>query len=193
MEGKMLEQRDLELIGQIVNKEVQVVREDLTRVEETLSNRIDNLEQSFTKLEQSQTKLVQSQTEIVQSQTELEQSFTKLEQSQTKLEQSQTEIVQSQTKLEHSQTKLEQSHVNLEQSLKATEYLLMDEIGKTQDYLEKKFEREFEKYKLDNNKEHNLIMSYYLSVRSEQSTIDSIEKSVFDLYNRVEKLEELTS
>ena len=122
----MLEQRDLELIGQIVKAEVSAVRtemedlrSDLRDVEKTLSNRMDTLEGS----------------------------------------------------------------------IKDTENLLVDEIGRTQRYLDKKFSREIDVFKSENKKEHDLIMGYYRSSRSEQATIDSMQEGIFDLYNRVEKLE----
>ena len=123
----MLEQRDLELIGQIVKAEVDVVRSDLKNVEKTLSNRMDNLEKSQS---------------------------------------------------------------NLEKSIKDTEYLLIDEIGKTQTYLERKFKKEIDDFKSENQKEHDLIANYYRSSRSDQATIDSMQESIFDLYHRVERLEE---
>ena len=122
----MLEQRDLELIGQIVKVEVDVVRSDLRDFEDTLSNRMDNLEKS---------------------------------------------------------------QGDLVKSIKDTEHLLIDEIGKTQIYLERKFEKEINDFKSENQREHELIMTYYRSSRNEQATIDSMQESIFDLYHRVESLE----
>ena len=130
----MLEQRDLELIGQIVKKEVDTVRSELRDVVRT---KVDTVRSDLRDVEKA----------------------------------------------------LSSRMDTLEGSIKDTENLLMEEIGRTQRYLEKKFSRDINDFKSENKKEHDLIMSYYRSSRSEQATIDSMQEGIFDLYNRVEKLE----